>query len=195
MNLDWHTVLGTTASVVMLVLIVPYVRSILRESTKPSPVSWFGWMLLYVIAAAAQASKGIDWSLAISIIGIVSTSIVLIVALRTGNVVWTRADRFCIATAVLAIVLWAITKEPLTALILGLVADLAVSIPTIYKTYLEPSSEPWLLWVIYTTAVFSSIVATRDLTIYNLLSPLYSLFVDILITLAALRIFWGMKSK
>jgi hypothetical protein len=193
MNLDWYTWLGVSASIVMLLLIVPYVKSILREETTLSPVSWFGWALLYAIAAAAQASKGIDWSLAIMIIGMFSTTTVAIIALRTGRVVWTPIDRFCIGTAILAVILWGITGEPLTALILSIFADLAVSAPTLYKTYLNPSSEPWLLWVVYTTTVALEIVATRNLTIYNLFAPLYSLTVDAFITLFALRIFFIKK--
>lgn len=184
---DWHTIVGTIATLTTFILVVPYVKSVLQDSTKPNPVSWFGWALLYAIAAAAQASKGIDWSLAISVSGMITTSTVFIIALKTGRVMWTSADRFCIAMAILAIVMWAFTKEPLTALVLGLFADLAVSIPTIYKTYLEPATEPWKLWVVYTIAVALDIVATRNLTIYNLLAPIYSLCVDTLITLAALR--------
>jgi hypothetical protein len=194
MILDWHTILGTSASIVMLLLIPPYVKSILREETTLSPVSWFGWALLYAIAAAAQASKGFDWSLAIMVIGTFSTTTVAIVALRTGRIVWTPIDRLCIGTAILAIILWAITGEPLTALALSIVADLAVSVPTLYKTYLAPSSEPWLLWIIYTTTVALEIIATRNFTIYNLFAPIYSLVVDGFITLFALRIFFIRKT-
>lgn len=184
---DWHTWTGVGAGIVMLALIPPYVKSILEEKTKLSPVSWFGWALLYAIAAAAQASKGFDWSLIIMVMGTLSTTIVAVVAVRTNNVIWTPIDRFCIGTAILAVILWGITGEPLTALILSLAADLAVSVPTLYKTYLEPGSEPWYLWVIYTTTVALEIVATRNLTIYNLLAPIYSLAVDALITLFTLR--------
>ena len=190
MDFDWHTLVGIGAGIVMLLLIPLYVKSILREETKLSPVSWFGWALLYAIAAVAQASKGLDWSLTIMVVGTFSTTTVALIALRTGQVVWTPIDRFCIGTAILAVILWGVTGEPLTALVLSLVADLAVSIPTLYKTYREPSSEPWLLWTVYTTTVLLEIVVTRNLTIYNLLAPLYSLAVDMLITLFALRIFF-----
>ncbi len=189
MTLNWHTIVGASASITMLALIVPYVRSILNDSTRPNPVSWFGWALLYTIAAAAQASKGLDWSLAVSVIGIFSTGTIAIIAVHTGKVVWTPIDRFSIAIACLAIVFWIITGEPLVALVLSLVADLAVSVPTLYKTYLEPETEPWLLWLVYATTVALTIAATTSLTIYNLLVPIYSLGVDALITLFALRVF------
>ncbi len=187
--IDWHTLVGAAATIVMFVLLVPYIRSILKEDTRPNPVSWFGWTLLYGIAAVAQASQGFDWSLAIPAIGTVSTGVVGFVALRTGKAMWTKIDRFSITVAILAIVLWVITKEPLTALVLSIIADLAVSLPTLYKTYTQPFSEPWLLWVIYSTAVALELLATTHLTIYNLLVPVYSFGVDVLITLFSLRQF------
>ncbi len=184
---DWHAVVGTGATIGMVVLLVPYIRSILHDDTRPNPVSWFGWSLLYAIAAVAQASQGLDWSLAIPAIGAFSNSLVALVALRTGKAAWTPIDRFSIATAILAIVLWALTNEPLTALALSIVADLAVSVPTLYKTYRHPSTEPWFLWILYVTFVALELIATTHLTIYNLLVPVYSFMVDALIMLFALR--------
>ena len=187
MNFDWHTWLGTGASILLLALIIPYIRSIFTGTTRPSAVSWSGWALLFAIATAAQASRGIDWSLAVPLISTFSTAIIAFIALRSGRAVWTRADRFSIAVAIGAIMLWAITKEPLTALVLSIVADLAVTLPTIVKTYQEPESEPAYLWVLYTIAASLAVIATRSLTVYNLLVPLYTVFGSAIIAALALR--------
>lgn len=187
MSYDWHTVLGVGASVLLLALVIPYVKSIVSSTTRPSIVSWFGWALLFTIDTVAQASKGIDWSLAVPAIGTVSTAIIALIALRLGHAVWTRADRFSIAFGIVAIILWVITKEPLTALVLSIVADLAITLPTIVKTYHEPESEPARLWILYTIGAALVVIATRSLTIYNLLVPLYSVFVSALIAVLALR--------
>lgn len=174
MYFDWHILLGIGASILLLALIVPYIRSIIRSTTRPSAVSWFGWALLFAIATAAQASKGIDWSLAVPLISTVSTTIIAFTALYMGRVVWTRADGICIVLGTLAIILWAITKEPLTALVLSMLADLFVTTPTIIKTYQDPTSEPALLWVLYVIGVTLELVATQQFTIYNLLFPVYT---------------------
>lgn len=187
MNFDWHTLLGGAASVLLLALIVPYIRSITTSTTRPSAVSWFGWALLFAIATVAQASKGIDWSLAIPLISMVSTAIIAITALRLGRAVWTRADGFCIALGALAIILWAITKEPLTAIILSMIADFSVTIPTIIKTYQDPTSEPAILWVLYVIGATFAVFATRELTIYNLLFPIYTVLGSAVIAALALR--------
>ncbi len=187
MYFDWHTWLGISASILLLALIIPYIRSIITSTTRPSAVSWFGWALLFAIATIAQASKGIDWSLAVPLISTISTTIIALVSLRIGRAVWTRADRFSIALAIGAIVLWAITKDPLTAIILSIVADFAVTIPTIVKTYQTPESEPALLWILYVVGVTLEIIATRQFTIYNLLFPVYTFFGSAIITVLALR--------
>ncbi len=175
MNFDWHVWLGTGASILLLALIVPYIKSIISSTTRPSAVSWFGWALLFAIATVAQASKGIDWSLAVPLISTLSTTIIAFTALRLGRAVWTRADGICIVLGILAITLWAITREPLTAIIFSMIADLSVTVPTIVKTYQDPTSEPSTLWVLYVVGVTSEVVATTDFTAYNLLFPVYTI--------------------
>jgi len=187
MYLDWHTVLGSAASLLLLALIVPYIRSITHSTTRPSAVSWFGWAALFIIATAAQASKGIDRSLAVPLISSISTTIIAFTALYMGRVVWTRADGICIALATLAIILWVITREPLTALVLSMIVDLSVTAPTIIKTYQDPTSEPALLWVLYVVAVTMELVATQQYTIYNLLFPVYTVIGSAIIMTLALR--------
>jgi hypothetical protein len=88
---------------------------------------------------------------------------------------------------IFAVVLWALTKEPLTAIVLAILADTAVTIPTVVKTWASPKSEPLHLWIIYTLVATAAIIATTDLTIYNLLYPLYTVGGSVVITLLAAR--------
>lgn len=187
MYLGWHVWLGASASMLLLALTVPYITSIIRSTTRPSAVSWFGWALLSSIATVAQASKGIGWSLAVPLISAITTSTIAFVTLHIGRIVWTRADRFSIALGVVAIVLWAITKEPMAAIGLVIIADLAVTTPTIVKTYQTPESEPAFLWILYVIGVVMEIVATQHLTIYGLLFPVYSALASSVIAVLALR--------
>lgn len=174
MQIEWHAVVGAAGSILLLGLAFPYIRSIVKSTTRPSAVSWFGWALLAGIASAAQFSKGVDWSLAVPVITTLSTTSIFVFAAFKGRVVWTRHDRACLALAALAIVLWAITKEPLVAILLSMAADFFVTIPTIGKTLEDPSSEPHILWTLYASGAFLEVLATRQLTVYNLLFPVYT---------------------
>ncbi len=157
------------------------------STTRPSAVSWFGWAFLAGIATVAQASKGLDWSLAVPLISTISAAIIAFTALYLGRIVWTRADAISIAIGALALILWAITKEPLTAIILSMIADLAVTMPTIVKTYQDPTSEPAPLWVLYVVGTTLEVVATQQHTVYNLLFPVYTVLGSAVIATLALR--------
>jgi hypothetical protein len=171
----------------MLSLLVPYVRSIIKSTTRPSAVSWFGWSFLFAIATAAQASKGIDWSLAVPLISTISTAVIASTALYLGRAVWTRTDIVCVVFGMLAVILWAITQEPLTAIILSIVTDISVTVPTIIKTYRDPVSEPTTLWVLYVISSILAILATKQFTIYNLLYPSYAVLGSIIIATLSSR--------
>ncbi len=187
MNLDWHNVLGATASIILLLLAIPYARSIVKGSTRPSPISFFGWGALTVIAAAAQFSKGVDWSLAVPALSAAGSFFIAFFSLRLGRVSWTRTDGVSVILGVLALILWALTREPLTAIVLTILADIAVTMPTIVKTWASPTSEPLHLWITYTLVTAAAVVATTHLTIYNLLYPLYTVFGSLIITFLAAR--------
>ncbi len=187
MHFDWHVLIGTGASILLLALIVPYIRSIITSTTRPSAVSWFGWALLYAIATSAQASKGIDWSLAVPLISTISTTIIAFTALHLGRAVFTRADSIYIILGTLAIILWTITNEPLTAIILSIIADLVVTMPTIIKTYQDPTSEPSTLWILYVIGVTLEVAATKQFTVYNLLFPAYTIIGSAIIAVLASR--------
>ena len=187
MYLDWHTMLGICASVLLLLLIIPYIKSILTSTTRPSIVSWFGWAILFIIATVAQVSKGLDWSLAVPLISTLSTLIIAFTALYLGRVIWTRADVICIVLACFAVIFWVITKEPLTAIIVSIFADFFVTVPTIVKTYQDPSSEPSVLWILYVIGAILEVFATKQLTIYNLLFPIYTVIGSALIAVLSLR--------
>lgn len=187
MYADWHTWLGVGGSLLLLALIVPYIKSIVSSTTRPSAVSWFGWALLFAIATAAQASKGVDWSLAVPLISTISTTVIACSALYLGRAVWTRADGVSVGLGAGAIALWAFTQEPLIAIILSMIADFSVTIPTITKTYRDPSSEPSVLWVLYTLGAALELAATQQFTIYNLLFPVYTVLGSAVIAALALR--------
>ena len=71
--------------------------------------------------------------------------------------------------------------------ILSMIADFSVTIPTIIKTYQDPTSEPSTLWILYVIGVTLEVVATRQFTVYNLLFPVYTVFGASIITVLALR--------
>jgi hypothetical protein len=187
MILDWHTITGVLSSILLASLAVPYIYTILHGETRPSGVSLVGWATLYLITAAAQFSKGLDWSLVVPVISLCTSAITAVIAFTLERVVWTRADGMCFALASLALILWFITNEPLIAILLSILADLFVSLPAMIKTYHDPSTEPALLWLLYVLGSSLALLATREFTLYNILFPLYTALSALVIAIFALR--------
>ncbi|MBI1956982.1 MAG: hypothetical protein HYS44_00785 [Candidatus Niyogibacteria bacterium] len=187
---DWHTAIGTLSGVILIAIIAPYVRSIVKGPTRPNPVSWGGWMALAGIATAAQFSAGASWTLLVPVMTTLSTAVVFVLSLRSGYAGFTKVDGAAAVLGAAAIGSWMLTSEPLWALVLVVIADLFVSVPTIVKTYERPLSEPALLWFFYFLGVILAIAASTKFDVYNLLYPVYAVLVSGAIWLLALQGRW-----
>lgn len=172
--LDWHVVLGILSGLLAVVAIIPYVKDILYGTTRPNIVSWFLWVLLLLIAALAQISAGASWSLVFLIGDIIGTSSVLVlcfIGYGYGKYGW--LDGVCFVLALLAVVLWQITNQPLLAIGLAAVADFLAGVPTLVKAYKDPASEDPTQFFMLSIAALLGILATKIIDPTNLLFPIY----------------------
>ena len=185
--MDWRTALGLLAGLIILVSIVPYVRDTLRGSTRPNIVTWALWTLTGAILVAAQYTAGASWTLVILVASTVTTSIVTVLAIRYGQTNYGWFDGGCLVMAVLALAGWVITANPLTGIVLGVVAEACAVAPTVLKTYRAPETEtPATYWLTNVATVLALIASTRyDLA--NILFPLYALSVNTLVACLAMR--------
>ncbi len=179
MNLDWHSVLGIIGGVLALLAIAPYIKDILHGTTRPNIISYGLWALLLAISAWAQISAGTSWSVALLIGDFIGTSAIVVLCLmgygysKYGWVEWT-----CLSLAIIAIVSWQVTNEPLLAIIFAVVADAMAAIPTIIKAYRDPWSELPITWIIIAVAALLGIFSTTIFNTVNLLFPAYLLLVN-----------------
>lgn len=141
---------------------VPYIRAILRKETKPAKASWIIWATLDTITIAGMYAEN---SINGQIVGAVSGAwIVVILALKYGVPGWTRLDKFCLAGAVLGIILWKTFSSP----VLGIVTSLSVvflgSIPTFVSAWKDPSREDKLAWTIFWISCVFAVLAIPAFT-------------------------------
>lgn len=171
---DWHLALGIVSGLLATVAIVPYVRDILHGTTRPNVVSWSLWVVLLAIAALAQFSAGASWSLVLVVGDLIGTAAVLVLCLvgyGYGKYSW--LDGLCFALALVAIVLWQITEQPLLAIGLAALADFLASVPTLAKAYRDPKSEEPTQFFIIATAALLGVFSTSIFDPANLAFPLY----------------------
>jgi len=186
-TMDWRTVIGLAAGTITLLSILPYIRDILRGLTRPNLVTWWLWTLNGGILSLAQYTAGASWTLAVVVAATIATAMVAVLAVPFGQRDYRLLDMVCLVMALAALGGWWWTKDPLTAIVLGIVAEIFAVSPTIAKTYRAPETEtPSTFWLTAFATILSMIASTKfDLA--NLLFPIYFIVVNTLIAVMATR--------
>src|SRR5262245_53041461 len=147
-TMDWRTIVGTVAGTIMLLSFLPYIRDIMRGLTHPNLVTWWLWTLNSVIIAFAQYTAGASWTLAVVVAATIGTATVAVLAVPFGQRAYGLFDAVCLVMALAALAGWWWTKDPLAAIVLGIVAEIFAVSPTIAKTWRAPETEtPSTYWL------------------------------------------------
>ncbi len=191
--LDWHAAFGIIAGIIQVSAVVPYVRDMLHGTTRPNIVSWALWTLVQLIVIAAVLSVGTSWSVIILFAMTFNTGLITILGLLGyGYKQYSWVDWSCLALAILAIVLWQITNQPLFALVLLIFADIVIAIPTVAKTYRDPFSETSSSWLLIAIAAALSVISAKEFIASNIIFQAYLVVINLFICLLA---FFGQRLK
>jgi hypothetical protein len=131
------------AAAIQLAGSVPYIRATLAGRTQPNRVTWALWALAPLIIFAAQLGQDVGVVALMTLLVGVYPLVVVAASFRNPGAYWalTRGDLACGALSVVALVGWAVTRDGLVAIALGLIADLAAGLPTVVKAYRHPETE------------------------------------------------------
>ncbi|MGB6437591.1 MAG: hypothetical protein WA677_05255 [Bradyrhizobium sp.] len=161
-----HTVLAIAGAVINFVACLSYVRAILKREATPNRVTWLLWALVPLIAAAAQWRAGVGIStLVVLSVGAGPACVVLASFVRgTGSWRLGPFDYLCGACSLAALALWAITGDPVTAIVLSILADAAAALPTLRKAWLAPATEDRRAYLISLVGMALGIFSVQEAT-------------------------------
>ena len=169
--LDYKIVLGILATIVGLIGYIPYFRDIFRGKTKPHVFSWFAWSLLGGIDFVAQAVKGGGAGSWVTGFTAAVCFCVAILALTRGEKDITKTDWLCFVAALIGIVLWVTTQNPLLAVVIVTITDAVAFIPTYRKSYYKPHEETLVEYGLAATKWVIGLAALQSLTVTTWLYP------------------------
>ncbi len=165
---------AVAATLLTVVSVVPYVRDMLKGTTKPNIVSWGLWCLIQAIFAAAQFSSGASLSIVLPVVEVLTVGIVVVLGFfGFGYKKYRPLDFICLALALGAIVLWQVTRDPMVALWLSVAADFVAAVPTLFKAYRDPKSETPSAYLLVALSAIAAAFATSIIDVPNLLWPAY----------------------
>jgi hypothetical protein len=134
-------VLGVLAGVCAVVNTIPYIRDIVRGTTRPHRGTWLVWAVLAIVVYESQRADGASWSLLMTGAQAMLTSLIFILAVRRGEGGLSATDALLTAMAAAGVVGWVISDEPIVATASVVVADLVAAAMMTPKTYRDPTSE------------------------------------------------------
>lgn len=133
--------LGILAAIVGVVDTVPYVRDIVRGSTRPHRGTWLIWGVLAVVVLLSQRADGASWSLVMAGAQAVLTCLVFVLAIRMGEGGLAASDALLIAIAAGGVAGWVLVEEPVVATACVIAADVIGAAMMVPKVYRDPGSE------------------------------------------------------
>lgn len=185
--MDFHVLMAVVAGVLTLASVVPYIRDMLKGTTRPNIVSWGIWCLVQAIFAAAQLAEGASLSVVLPIAEVGTVGLIAILGLvGYGYKKYGKIDIACLVLALLAIALWQTTGDPMLALIFSVAADVLAAVPTWFKAYKDPKSETISAYALVALSAIAAALSTTIIDVPNLLWPANIFFGNTLVVLLIL---------
>jgi hypothetical protein len=134
-------VLGVLAGAIGVADTIPYVRDILRGSTRPHRGTWLIWGVLAVVVCLSQRADGASWSLIMAGTQAVLTSLIFMLAIHRGEGGVTSIELIMIAVAGAGVIGWILADQPIVVTACVVAADLIGAAMMVPKTHRDPESE------------------------------------------------------
>lgn len=139
--MHYKIILGALAVIVGVIGFVPYYLDIFKGKTKPHTFSWLGWTIMESIGFFAQISQHAGPGAWVTGTNMFLTLGIVVLSFRYGEKNIKILDWIAFTTGLIGIVLWQITKNPLSAVVLITLADALMFVPTFRKAFHKPQEE------------------------------------------------------
>ena len=166
-------VLGVLAGVVAVADTIPYVRDILRGTTRPHRGTWLIWGVLATVVCISQRADGASWSLVMAGAQAVVTCLVWVLSIRRGIGGVGIGEVIMVGIAMGGVIGWVVADEPIVATACVVAADLIGAAMMVPKTWRDPDSETLATFAFASLggALAAGAVGAPDLAL--LLYPIY----------------------
>lgn len=174
----------SVTSVAMVLGGLVYIRDMFQGRVKPNRVTWTLWGLAPLIGAAAAWQDGVQWQVWLPVFAIgLGPLVVVVISFVVKNGYWqlSRFDYVCGFFALLTLVFWGITRDPLVAIILALVSDSLAALPTLKKAWEFPETETAITYFLTALASATGLLALERGDFIEWAFPTYLALLNILI--------------
>ncbi len=162
---------------------VVFITGILKAQTQPSRAAWLVLSLVIGVTGASMFAKGaMNAKMASAIVGIFLTTAIL--WFKGSREPLKPMDKLGIAAAILGMALWALTSEPLTALVISLLVYVLAGYLSFGVIWESPRGDNRItrsLWVCGSLLSLVSVWMFREHTFAQLAQPIVFTVMDLAI--------------
>ena len=115
--------------------------------------------------------------------------VIAILALKYGVLGFNRFDICCLLSAIIALILWIVTEDPLLALGLNMGVEFLGTLPTLRKVYYYPKSENLTAWILF---LLGNALNLAGLPIWSFVVLSYPSYLFIMSSVVTGLIAWGL---
>lgn len=177
-------IFGYISALLSIIMIIPYVRDILRKKTKPERGSWLIWTVLGFIAFFSQLAKGATDSLWLTAGQTIAVLIIVVLSINYGYGGLGKRDIKALIGAGIGLIFWYMTKEAATALFIIIFVDGIGTLLTAIKSYKDPGSETLTTWIMSGTSGIFGMLAVGNINLILLAYPFYIMLANYVIVAA-----------
>jgi hypothetical protein len=170
--IPYKETLSAVAIVLTFAAFVPYIRAIIRGTTKPHVFSWVIWgATTFAVFLAQLEGKGGVGAWPIGVSGIITIFIAFLAYVKRSDITITKIDRLFFVSASSSLPLWYFTSDPLWAVVILTTVDVLGFGPTIRKAYRFPHSESLLFFALFAARNLLVIMALESYSVTTVLFP------------------------
>lgn len=146
-----------------------YLYDTLVGNARPNRITWLLWGTFPMVIFAAQRAHGVEGISWTSFVAGFTPLLIVAASFLNKKAYWKSESRdyLLMAAAIVGIILWAITDNPVLAILFSLIADLLAGIPTLIKSYRHPQSESWIAYAISTAGFGVSLLSVQTFDLEN----------------------------
>ena len=168
-----YYVLGFLSAIFFTIAYIPYIVSVIQGKTKPHPFSWLLWGLIGILSLYFYIHVGAHETLPFAYCGAVFPFVIFLFSIKYWKGGFSQFDYLVLALSLVSIILYLIFHSATVSLSMSILADMFAFMPTLRKTYLDPSSESLSSWGLFLTSYFLSVFAISKWTYGVAIFPCY----------------------
>ncbi len=155
------------------------VTSVIKGSFRPQRMTRFLIFLVSLLFVGTLYAQGDRNSIYMASAQLLGSAVLFYLSLKRGMGGNNRLDWIVFAMAIVSLIVWQTTNNPLLGLIMSIVTDFIGFVPTLIKMWKYPDTEEWKFYMSDVVASFFSILSIGVFSLSNLVFPIYIFIINI----------------